>query len=388
MEFKNVGFIIMMGSAIIGFISIILYRQASNEIKKRKLIEEEFQSVNQRLQALINASPLPITIIDADGTCLLWNHAAEQVFGWTAKEVLGKPLPIIPEDKQDEAREFRKRNFEGNAIKTTETRRLRKDGVLLDISLSTAPLRNQDGVITTAMGIYEDITERKKADDEIRFFAAVNQNLPEAVCAIDLQGNIVAWNKSAEQLLGYKADEIMGKPVTMVIPEEMAQQELGHCVTLLNADGSFSGYESVRLTKDGKRIPVELSAVAIRDRSQKIVNYASIIVDLTERRKAEEERLKGHMLTSIGMLAGGIAHDFNNLLNVIVGNVAIAKMSMRPDDKAYSRLDDAENVCAIAGELSNRLLTFATGGDPIKKPVSLSGIVQECAQPDAERPRY
>jgi PAS domain S-box-containing protein len=376
MKFKNVGFIIMMGSVIIGLISIILYRQASNEIKKRKRTEEELRSINDRLHALINASPLPITIIDSNGTCLLWNPAAEQVFGWTAQEVLDKPLPIIPDDRQEEYRKFRKMNFEGNVFKSLETQRLRRDGALIDIALSTAPLRSPESVITAAMGIYEDITERKKAEDEIRFLAAIIQNLPEAVCAIDLQANVVAWNSSAERLLGYTADEIIGKPVTTVIPEEIAQQELTHCLTLLNTDGYFSGYESVRLAKDGKRIPVELTAVAIRDRTQNIKHYASIIVDLTERKKAEEERLKGHMLESIGILAGGIAHDFNNLLNVIVGNVAVAKLSVQPGDKAYSRLDDAENVCAIAGELSKRLITFATGGEPLKKSASLSELIK------------
>lgn len=376
MKFKNVGFIVLMGSVIIGLISITLYRQASTEIKKRRRIEEELRRINDRLHALINASPLPITIIDPNGTCLMWNPAAEQVFGWTAQEVLNNPLPIIPDDRQEEFRKFRRMNFEGNAFKSIETQRLRRDGVLINIALSTAPLRNVDGAITAAMGIYEDITERKKAEDEIRFLAAIIQNLPEAVCAIDLQGAVVAWNSSAEKLLGYTADEIMGKPITTVIPEEFAQQELTHCLTLLNTNGSFSGYESVRLAKDGRRIPVELAAVAIKDRTQTIKHYASIIVDLTDRKKAEEERLKGHMLESIGILAGGIAHDFNNLLNVIVGNIAVAKLSVQPGGKAYSRLDDAENVCGIAGELSTRLITFATGGEPLKKSASLSELIK------------
>ena len=146
-------------------------------------------------------------------------------------------------------------------------------------------------------------------------------------------------------------------------------------MTFLNLNEFLTGYESVRLTKDGRKIPVELTAVAIRDKKQKIISYASIMVDLTDRKKAEEERLKGHMLESIGLLAGGIAHDFNNLLNVIVGNIAVTKMSVQPGDKAYGRLNDVENVCGIASELSRRLITFATGGDPLKKIASLSELL-------------
>jgi len=372
---RNIGFLIMVGSAIIGIISIILYRQANNEIIKRKMIEKEFQSISQGLQALVNASPLPIAIMDADGRCSLWNPAAEQVFGWTAKEVLGNPLPIIPEDKQEEHREFRRKIFEGHAFKSVETKRLRRDGALIDVALSTAPIHNAEGTITDSMGIYEDITERKKAEANEHLLASIIQNLPDAVCAIDLNGNIIVWNSGAERMLGYTAEEIIGKPITTVIPSDIAQQELEHCLSLLNLNGFFSGYESVRLAKDGRSIPVELTAVAIRDKTDKIIDYASIIIDLTDRKKAEEERLKGHMLESIGLLAGGIAHDFNNLLNVIVGNIAVSKMSVLPGDKAYGRLDDAENICGIASELSKRLITFATGGDPLKKIVSLSELL-------------
>jgi PAS domain S-box-containing protein len=246
---------------------------------------------------------------------------------------------------------------------------------LIDVALSTAPIQNAEGKISASMGIYEDITERKKTEANEGLLASIIQNLPDAVCTIDLNGNIIVWNRGAERMLGYKAEEIMGKHITTVIPEEIAREELGHCLSLLNLNGYFSGYESVRLAKDGRKIPVELTAVAIRNKTDQIVSYASIMVDLTERKKAEEERLKGHMLESIGLLAGGIAHDFNNLLNVIVGNIAVTKMSAQPGDKIYSRLDDAENVCGIASELSKRLITFATGGDPLKKIVSLSDLL-------------
>jgi signal transduction histidine kinase len=99
--------------------------------------------------------------------------------------------------------------------------------------------------------------------------------------------------------------------------------------------------------------------------------------DVTERKKAEGERLKSHMLESIGILAGGIAHDFNNLLNVIIGDIHVAKISMQPGDKAFSRLSDAEQICEMAGELSKRLITFATGGDPLKKVMPLAALLTE-----------
>ena len=222
-----------------------------------------------------------------------------------------------------------------------------------------------------------EIAQRKSVEDALRLLASIVENLPEAVCVIDTNAVIVSWNSGAEKMLGYRAGEIIGKPITTVIPEELAQQELEHCLTLLNTDGYFIGYETVRLAKDGGRIPVELTAVAIRDKARNIKNYASIMVDVTDRKKAEEERLKGHTLESVGILAGGIAHDFNNLLTVILGNIAVAKMCVQPGDKAFSRLDDAEKVCEMAAELSKRLITFATGGDPVRKIAPFPGLLRK-----------
>jgi signal transduction histidine kinase len=147
----------------------------------------------------------------------------------------------------------------------------------------------------------------------------------------------------------------------------------------LNTNGFFTGYESVRLSKDGRKVPVELTAVAIRDSSQKIKNYASIMLDLTDRKKAEEQRIRSHTLESIGILAGGIAHDFNNLLGIILGDIQVAKFALQPNDKAFKRLHDAEVACEKAGELSKRLITFATGGEPLRRTTSIVDVITETA---------
>jgi PAS domain S-box-containing protein len=225
------------------------------------------------------------------------------------------------------------------------------------------------------VSVFENITEKRRAEQEVRFHSAIFKNIPDAVCAIDLSGMVISWNSGAETMLGYRADEIIGKPVTTIIPEEIAQKELEHCINRLNTEGFFTGYESLRLRKDGRTITVEQTGVAIKDSTGTIKNYASIIVDISSRKMAEEEKLKSHMLESVGILAGGIAHDFNNLLAIIIGNIEIAKISVKPDHKAFSRLSDAEQVCRMAGELSHRLITFARGGDPVRRIMPVSDVV-------------
>jgi len=230
------------------------------------------------------------------------------------------------------------------------------------------------------VAVFENVTDKKRSDQDARFHASIIQNIPDAVCSIDLQGLTTSWNRGAERMLGYAPNEIIGRPITMIIPAELAQGELEHCLTLLNKDGSFTGYESVRLARDGRRIPVELTGVAVKDSAGTVRNYASIMVDITGRRKTEEERLKGHMLESVGILAGGIAHDYNNLLQAISGNIHLAKMFVQPDNKAFARLADAEQICDMGSELSKRLLIFARGGDPVRRSMRMTDLVKSTAR--------
>ena len=223
--------------------------------------------------------------------------------------------------------------------------------------------------------IESEHVKRLRMEDEVRSLASIIQNIPNGVYIFNVKGEVISWNRGAEKMLGYRAEEIVGKPASAIIPEELVAEEKSVLTAALNSLGDFSSYESARLAKNGGRIPVELSGVAIRDAAQAISSYAFVMSDITTRKNTEQERLKSHMLESIGMLAGGIAHDFNNLLAVILGDIHMAKMHLPAGDKAYGRLADAEQICGMATELSSRLITFSTGGDPQKKQASMTGLL-------------
>jgi PAS domain S-box-containing protein len=145
------------------------YRVCVHEdITERQRSESELRNANESFRALITASPLPIAAFGRDGLITLWNPAAERVFGWTAAEVLGKPLPFIPAEKADEHRSMRERDLMGENFANREVRRHRKDGTPIDITVSTAPMRDDSGQITGIMSVYVDITEQKKQAEEQR----------------------------------------------------------------------------------------------------------------------------------------------------------------------------------------------------------------------------
>ena len=124
----------------------------------------QLAEAHEFLHALVDSSPLPIIVFDTAGKITLWNPAAERVFGWRAEEVLGKPIPFIPEDKIEEHRAMRAQDLRGVGFTAREIRRRRKDGAPLDIHVSTAPLRDASGAIRAVMSVYLDITARKQAE--------------------------------------------------------------------------------------------------------------------------------------------------------------------------------------------------------------------------------
>jgi two-component system, cell cycle sensor histidine kinase and response regulator CckA len=142
-----------------------------NDITARKRMEDELLKTTNNLWALINASPLPIIALDAQSNVTIWNKAAQRVFGWEEQEVLNRRLSTIPSDGEMEFLQLTQQQLKGEPLSGVELKRQRKDGSLLDISLSSAPLYNSQGNVVGIMEVLEDITERKRAEEESLRFA-------------------------------------------------------------------------------------------------------------------------------------------------------------------------------------------------------------------------
>ena len=135
----------------------------------------ELQETNQTLRALIQTSPVPIIAVNRDETVRIWNPASERVFGWSEQEVLGHPLPAVPEDRQDEFRASLARTLDGEPLIGYETRRRKKDGGSIDVGVWTAPFRDADGDVGGVMAVIADLTERKKAESTLQEMAVLEE---------------------------------------------------------------------------------------------------------------------------------------------------------------------------------------------------------------------
>ncbi len=153
----------------------IVRLEIATDITMRKHTEETLQETNQTLQALLQASPLATIALDPQGNVAMWNLAAERMFGWNKQEVLGNPLPIVPDEKQEEFRLLRERVLRGESFTGVEVRRQKRDGSPIDISLSTAPLWDRQGNISGIMGVAADITERNRTKAIDALFYEIDQ---------------------------------------------------------------------------------------------------------------------------------------------------------------------------------------------------------------------
>jgi PAS domain S-box-containing protein len=247
------------------------------------------------LAAIVENSDDAIVSKDLQGRILSWNDAATRMYGYTAEEAIGQPIEIvIPEDpeRRQEELDIRERIGTGERFLHYETIRRRKDGTLLEVSLSISPVRDGSGAIVAAAGFARDISDRKVLESA-QYLAAIVENSDDAIISIDLDGKILSWNEAATGMYGYAAHEAIGRPTAIVIPEdpERSKEELDIRARIGRGERILH-YETVRRRKDNTTIEVSLSASPVRDSRGRIVAAASSARDITERRLRESAQYR------------------------------------------------------------------------------------------------
>lgn len=231
-----------------------------------------------------------------------------------------------------------------------------------------------------------EIAERQLVEDRLResevHYRLLADEASDVIWKLDSNYRFTYISPADERLRGYRSDEVIGRHVFeflsadgIAILKKIAQQRME-----AEQQGILTGnttFEAQHLCKDGRWIWVEISSSPKRDSDGKVTGFHGISREITERKERENELLKIEKMESLGALAGGIAHDFNNILTGIMGNISFAKMFLDAEHKSYKPLTEAERASLRAGALANQLLTFARGGEPVKKIVSLKQLLNE-----------
>ncbi len=206
------------------------------------------------------------------------------------------------------------------------------------------------------------------------------RSIGDGVISTDLQGKVVSLNKVAEALTAWPEEEARGELLTNVfhIVNEFNRKQCEDPVRKVMETGGIVGLanNTILIGRDGEEHVIADSAAPIMDSQSKIIGAVLVFRDVSEKRKMEAELVKAQKLESLGVLAGGIAHDFNNFLTVLIGNLSLAKMDSKPGDQVGAWLNEMEKASLQAKTLTQQLLTFSRGGQPVKQMVNLAELVK------------
>jgi PAS domain S-box-containing protein len=342
----------------------------SEEQRERKRIEEALRSSQARFLELFNDAPVGYHELDKEGHLIEVNKTELEMLGYTAEEVLGHPVWTLMEEEEVSRKTLMEKmsGLQPPGRQFERTYR-KKDGTTLLVLIEDRLVQDSEGKITGIRSTIQDITERKKAEEDVRKNRLMFQDLfdraPVGYFETDQKGLITRVNRTELELLGYSAEEMLGRPIWDFITERenVRQHFFGKIFGKIRPDSS---YEHCYLKKDGTFLPVSAKDKLLSDEKGKITGMRVTIQDITERKQAEQEMSllqeqlrQSQKMEAIGRLAGGIAHDFNNLLTIIKGYSQLLLMEKEADGVSRESLNEIQVAADGAANLTRQLLAFS-----------------------------
>ena len=259
-------------------------------------------------RALLESALDCIITMDASGCVLEFNPAAQRVFGYSREQAVGQELAglIIPPAMHERHRAGLRHYLEtgeGPVLgRRIEVSALRADGSEILVELAITALRLENRVVFTAY--LRDITDRKKGEEASRRLAAIIESSDDAIISKDLNGQITSWNAAAERLFGYKPEEIVGKPVTTLMPLDRRHEE-PRILERIRRGERIDHYETVRRRKDGTLFDISVTVSPLKDESGKVIGASKIVRDISDRVRNERRRTAQYAVANL--LAGSLS---------------------------------------------------------------------------------
>jgi PAS domain S-box-containing protein len=262
------------------------YIAIKQDVTDRRAAEES----RRFLASIVESTSDAVIGRTPDGLILSWNRGAERLYGYSASEVLGKPMSmLVAPEKHSELQDVGDRLKLGERFYQLEGLGLTKDGRKIDILITASAIRNAKGTLESVASIIRDITARKQAEAAKALLASIVESAHLAIFSNAADGTFLSWNKAAEAVFGYIAEEILGKSISILAPPGGAV-ETSQVLDRVKRGETISQFETVAARRDGKLIDVSLTISAIRDASGKVVGASTIGRDISDRKRADEER--------------------------------------------------------------------------------------------------
>jgi len=315
-------------------------------------------------------------LIAQDALLKYVNPSLARITGYSREELLDTPFAdyIHPDDIELTVDRYQRRMRGEDVPVFYEISLVTKDGRTVHVEVNGGLILYQG---TTADLVFvRDITERVKAREALRESEEKLRNLfessQEVIFITDLDGSIMTINPAAEHLLGYPQEELLTMSTLDFYLEASRREQF---VELMRRYGYVRDFELRITARDGSLRDCLLSATAMRNREGEIIAYQGSMRDITERKLLEMQLIHSQRMEAVGQLAGGMAHNFNNLLAGIMGYAEFLLSKKNESDPDFKALSTIHDGTLRASELTRQLLDIARGGDFIRKPVSLSNVV-------------
>ncbi|MGH7058125.1 MAG: PAS domain S-box protein, partial [Acetobacteraceae bacterium] len=373
----------------------------------------DYSSFDWRFRQLLEALPAAVYTTDAEGRLTFYNQAAVEFSGrrpelgsdrWCVSWRLYRPDgTFLPHDECPMAIALK----EDRPIRGVEAVLERPDGTRIHFIPFPTPLYDASGALIGAVNMLVDISEQKSAEEvqqrlneilerrveqrtreisetlarlrisEERFRLLVQGVTDYAIFMLDPDGHVTNWNLGAERIHGYAADEIIGRHFSQFYTDEDRRNDRpAAALDTARRTGSFD-FEGWRVRRDGRMFWASVIIDAIRDEVGRLVGFAKITRDLTERRAADEQLRQAQKMEAVGQLTGGVAHDFNNLLTAIIGNLEMLA-TVLPEHGSGRRYADAALRAALRGSrLTQQLLAFSRRQEVRPQIVSVNEVLRE-----------
>ncbi|WP_157038947.1 PAS domain S-box protein [Rhodopseudomonas palustris] len=387
-----------------------------------------------RLAAIVEGSNDAILAKSVDGIVIDWNKAAERLFGYSSHEAVGSKVYdlIVPEDRREEELRMLERMRHGDPMTYFRTRRIRRDGSLVDVAISLSPIRSEVGALIGIASAARDITELVAAEKQIRELnaslerqvadrtamleksmtlqTAILERAAYAVIATNVDGTITLFNPAAERMLGYKAEELIGRATAMLFhdPQELLDRadamrrqgiEVGSGQRVVQALLAHNDPDTSLWTyvgKTGNRIPVRLTLCRLRTKDGTDLGVLGIAVDLTEQLKYEDELKAARASAEQAGAAkadflANMSHEIRTPLNGIIGyaDLALEDQTLVPTTRRQvERIFEAsDSLRVIIDDILDFSKIEACGLKLESKPLYLTELIDNCVsiiQPKAE----
>jgi len=364
------------------------YEQLEKEVRERRRTEAALRESEESYRALVEDMPALVCRFIPDGTLTFVNDSYCRYFEKTRDALVGANFfQFIPEEERENVKNQYRSLTREKPVINYEHKVLAIDGSIRWQSWTDRALFDETGNLNQYQSIGVDITKSKRTEQALREseerFREMAELMPQTVFEMDLTGRLTFVNRNAFDTFGYTQQDFdRGLSSWEIITPQDRHRAMENVAKILNGEAiGLNEYTARR--KDGSTFPIMIHSAAIVREGQ-LMGLRGFIIDMTERKRAEEERIKletqfqqAQRLETIGTLAGGIAHDFNNLMTTILGNTSLVLYDIDPSHPHYEPLKNIERQIKRGAELTTQLLGYARKGKYYVKPVSLNLIVEE-----------